>query len=266
MDSNTESDLREKLELKYLFLRLVGNVVARGELYDENSRKMIDETKNFVYASTQEDFLNRVDGVSQELDKLIAEGIRVFPAKITVEEIVREFKKLLQEKGNEIYLTGVTFGWLNNLIDCAHLGLPSDLPYHAKIGLWIHGGYFSIEEKFLVDDAFFILEMLNACYDRLLVVASQFEKAGLPLDKRNYRILSVANQNVGSAARLCVFSFYAFVESFVNSVGNDFAERNLSRLSPSDIELLRGTKRKQYLSLEQKMETFPKIIRQDKKS
>ena len=266
MNSNTESKLRNKLELKYLFLQLVGNLVARGELYDDNSRRIVDETKDFVYHSTSEDFLNRVEDVSNQLDELIADGISLFPVKISTEEVAREFSQLLKEKGEDIYLTGVPFGWLNNLIDCTHLGLPSDLPYHAKIGLWVHGGYFSVEEKFLLDDAFFLLEIADTCYDRMHLAASQFEETELTLDKENHLVLSVANQNVCSTARLCVFSFYAFVEAFVNSVGNDFATRNSSGLTPKDIEILHGTKKQRLLSLEKKMEFFPRIIRQDKTS
>jgi hypothetical protein len=71
---------------------------------------------------------------------------------------------------------------------------------------------------------------------------------------------------VGSAARLCIFSFYAFVEAFVNSIGSDFAARNSSKLAQDEIEILHGKKRDRYLSLEKKMESFPKIIRPDRTS
>ena len=183
MNLNIESELRDKLELKYLFLQFLRNVTASNQLYDDNSRKMIDETRDFVYHSTPDDFFNRVEEVSLKLDKLITDGVSFIPLKVSPEEIARKFRDLLQEQGEYIYLNGVTFGWLNNLIDCTHLGLPNDLPYYAKIGLWVHVGYFDVEEQFLLYDAFFLLELANTCYNRMHVIVSQFKEAGLTLDK-----------------------------------------------------------------------------------
>lgn len=259
MNLDMQDDLRTQLEWKYLFLKFVGNLVTPEQLYDNDSRILIDKTENYVYHPIQLDFLGQFDDISHQLDKLIAEATGVLPLKLTPEEIAKEFKRLLNEEGKKIYRNGVPFGWLNNFIDCTYLKLPSDLPYHARIGLWIHAGYFNVEERFLLEDAFFLLEIANVCYNKLLLAASQTEE---------YGILGKGNQNVGSAARLCIFSFYAFVEAFVNSIGSDFVARNFSKLIQDDIEILHGNgkKRGQYLSLEKKMESFPKIIRPDKTS
>ena len=42
-------------------------------------------------------------------------------------------------------------------MDCSNMGFPEDLPSHARIGLGIHAGFGSIEEEFLLKDAFFML-------------------------------------------------------------------------------------------------------------
>ena len=110
MNLNTESELRDKLELKCLFLQFLRNVTAPDQLYDDNSRKMIDETRDFVYHSTLDDFLNRVEEVSLKLDKLITDSVSLIPLKVSPEEVARKFRDLLQEQGEYIYLNGVTFG------------------------------------------------------------------------------------------------------------------------------------------------------------
>ena len=252
------------MELKYLFLHFVF-VVVPGALYDDNFRKEVEEAKDFVYHSASEDFLARVNVVSQHLDELVLKATSLLPSKVSTGEIAREFGKLLNEQGESIYSTGVAFGWLNRLIDCSPIGLDNDLPYHARVGLSTHAGYSNVEERFLLLDAFYLLELANYCNEKMLAMASQFSPKGLA-DRKDYLTVSVANQNVGSAARLCVFSFYAFVEAFVNSIGNDFATKNLPNLTPNEVEILHGTREQRYLSLEQKIKFFPRIMRKDKAS
>lgn len=262
MNTGEETRLREELELKHLFLHFV-YVVAPGALHDDSFHHMLEATKDFVYQSTTEDFLTRVADVSRTLDDWISRSVKFLPVKVGIEEIAREFAKLLNEQGDTLYSNGVTFGWLSRLIDCTPLGLLGDLPYHAKIGVAAHAGNASVEEAFLLHDAFFLLQITKACHDKMLLAASPFST--IRSTDKEYITLSTANQNVGSAARLCVFSFYAFVEAFVNSVGNDFAARNAANLTADELEILHGKKKGKYLSLEQKMELFQKIIRPDKK-
>jgi hypothetical protein len=263
MNTSEESKLRDELELKCLFLHFV-YVVAPGALHDDSFHKMLEAARDFVYQSTTQDFLNRVTDVSVALDAWISRSVKFLPTKIGIEEIAMEFAKLLNEQGDALYSNGVTFGWLSRLIDCAPLGLLEDLPYHAKIGLAAHAGNGSVEEAFLLHDAFFLLQITGVCHDKMLLAASQFSV--IKSTDRNYLFLSTANQNTGSVARLCVFSFYAFVEAFVNSMGNDFAARHISTLTADELEILHGKKKGKYLSLEQKMESFQKIIRPDKTS
>jgi hypothetical protein len=225
---------------------------------------MLETSKDFIYQSTNEEFLVRISDISQTLDDWIARGIKLLPTKVSIEEIAKEFAKLLNEQGDDLYNNGVTFGWLSRLIDCTPLGLRGDLPHHTKIGLAVHAGNAGNEESFLLHDAFFLLQIAKVCHDKMLLAASLIST--VTSTDKSYHTLSTANQNTGSVARLCVFSFYAFVEAFVNSIGNDFAARNLSNLRTNELEILQGKKKGKYLSLEQKTESFQKIIRSDKKS
>lgn len=259
----TEDRLRAELELKFLFLHFV-YVVAPGALHDDSFSRMLEETKDYVYQSTPDEFLAHVDSTSRCLDNWITRSVDFLPIKVSVEEVAREFGRLLNEQGDNLYSNGVTFGWLNRLIDCTLLGLRKDLPYHARIGLAAHAGQGSVEEAVLLHDAFFLLQITQVCHERLNLTASRFTT--VRSTGRDYYIISTANQNVGSVARICVFSFYAFVEAFVNSIGIDFATRNTPTLTTDEIEILHGKKNGRYLSLEKKMESFQRIIRPDRKN
>jgi len=263
MNTDDETRLRDELELKHVFLRFV-HVVAPGALHDNSFGKMLEATSDFIYQATSEDFLARAASISATLDDWVTRGVKFLPTKVSIEKIAKEFAKLLNKQGDTLYSNGVTFGWLSCLIDCTALGLRADLPYHAKIGLGAHAGQASVEEAFLLHDAFFLLEIAKVCHDKMVLAASRFST--IKSTDRTYRVVSTANQNVGSAARLSVFSFYAFVEAFVNSVGNDFAARSASNLTAAELEILHGKKKGRYLSLEQRIECFQKIIRQDKRS
>jgi hypothetical protein len=263
MNKSEETALREGLELKHIFLRFV-HAVAPGALYDNSFGDMLRATSEFIYESTPEDFMARAALISATMDDWVRRGLKFLPTKVSIEEIAREFAKLLNEQGDSLYSNGVTFGWLSRMIDCTPIGLLEDLPYHARIGLAGHAGNANVEEAVLLHDAFFLLQIAKVCYSKMLVAGSRFST--IRSTDPHYRSLSTANQNVGSVARLSVLSFYAFVEAFVNSVGNDFAARDASRCTAAELEILHGKKKGKYLSLEVKIESFQKIIRKDKKS
>ncbi|MGH7801647.1 MAG: hypothetical protein ACREOW_13645, partial [Thermodesulfobacteriota bacterium] len=245
MNTGEETSLRDELELKYLFLHFV-YVVAPGALHDDSFYKMLEATKGFIYQSTPEDFTARALYISRTLDDWIARSVKFLPTKVSIQEIAEEFAKLLNEQRDALYSNGVTYGWLSRLIDCTPLGLRGDLPHHAKIGLAAHAGNGSVEEAFLLHDAFFLLQCVKTLHDKILLAASQFST--IRSTDKNYFILSTANQNVGTMARLCVFSFHAFVEAFVNSMGNDFAAKHTSNLTADELEILNCKKKGKHLS------------------
>jgi len=76
------------------------------------------------------------------------------------------------------------------------------------------------------------------------------------------RQLNAMKQSICRNSRLAIFSFYAFVECFVNSVGEDFACRNPG-LPARDQELLRGSNKGSHLSTKQKIQKFAEIVRGD---
>ena len=146
-----------------------------------------------------------------------------------------------------------------------NIGLPDDLPFHARVGIGQNAGTYMVEEEFLLFDAFFFLIKTRNAVNQMETASEEISQQSKSIDQNTKHILSTLNINVATYARISVTSFYSFVECFVNSIGEDFIARNPG-LSITQQEYLRGTKKSRYISIENKIEQFPSIIREDNKS
>lgn len=154
-------------------------------------------------------------------------------------------------------------------MDCSGMGFPGDLPWHARIGLGYHAGRGSLEEEFLLSDAFLMLQSAEESFSKMNAFGEEIKKIGKDANHDNQKDLvqiTHINHNVAAYSRLCIIAFFSFVEAFVNSVGYDFSLRYQNILSPEQIEILAGKKKGNYLSIEYKIEKFPSILRTDKRS
>jgi len=203
--------------------------------------------------------------VSRLLQKSIDEGRHLRIIKKTDDEIAEKFSKYLHDHP-ECYRFGIEFGWLEELLDCSRLGFPKDLPYQTRIGIGNHAGSLNVEERFLLQDSFFLLLKTKETFGEFVEYSKKWRKKDNQdkIDDALY-YLSYGNQNVAIYSRLTVLSFFAFFEAFVNSMGYNFSQRNKSSISQSEYEILQGAKKGHFLSLESKIEKFPAIIRTDKK-
>jgi hypothetical protein len=205
----------------------------------------------------------RFERICSALDKLIDTSKSSLPPKRGWRGIAIEYWQATQAK-EFTWTYGIPSGWLVERFDCSSLHIPDDMPFHARIGVGHHAGQAAVEEDFLLRDAFF---MLVKCKESLLAL----ENCRPALDKKRkltraeYKILSSFNQNVATYARNAVFGFYAFVECFINSVGEDFVLRHAD-VNCTSKELLRGRQSGCYLSTERKLELFPQLIRDDRMS
>jgi hypothetical protein len=168
------------------------------------------------------------------------------------------FNKLCAEN-KQVYYQGIEYEWLHTRMDCAKYPF-YDLPFHSRIGIGHHAGNAAIEEWFLLDDAFFLLAATEIANHKMKEFAHSLEGSTDKNDKSIYRAISTLNQNTATFARTSVISYMAFVESFVNSVANDYMRRNVSSIDNSDLEILSGRKKGRFLSLEYKFEKYPEII------
>jgi len=147
--------------------------------------------------------------------------------------------------------------------------LPPDLPYHANVGAGYQAFGYSVEEDLLLRDAFLLLVKAQKEFEKLDNKIKGAEKEKQPMEKL-FEIYNQLAENVATYSRLCVLSFYAFIECLVNSIGEDFLARNHGiTLEEKDIENLKGYKKSEknkdiYFGVLTRMEKIPGIIRGDK--
>lgn len=195
------------------------------------------------------------------LDAMITAVAKVMPLKKNWRSIAVDHRDQCQT-GAFSFTSGLTCGWVLERFEQDAVRIPEEIPLHARIGVGPHAGRASVEEDFLLRDAFFMLAKCNFSFERLESFRGKTPRGANA--KEQYETVSAANQNVATYARSALSGFYAFVECFVNSVGEDFVLRNTS-LPPTTTELLRGKKDGRYLSIERKIELFPGLIRTDGK-
>lgn len=193
--------------------------------------------------------------------------LRKHPPKKPIAVIASAFNEFFRN-GENPFITGLQFGWLDSVMDLSAKRWPSDLPYHTKIGLGHHAGYANTEDEFLLRDSFYVFLKAEEAYGNLLKLRDSLDKKTdlmeANFDKNLYDRLNLLKFNISTYSRLSIVTFYSFLESFVNSIGFDFYLRNKSNLTERESEILKGKKKNRYLQLEYKLEKFPTIIRQDK--
>lgn len=260
--------IRNELTVYLIYLQLMTSLMSKdkGGITNRRVRSSLVEASEFSKKANEVEMIKKGPAVIKLLQEAAADYMRMFPPKAPLEQIAREFNDLCS-KNKEIYSWGLEYGWLQKVMDCTNMGLPEGLPFHARIGVGHHAGFGNVEEDFLLRDAFLLLVLAEDAYEKMHAYAKYWDKAGKADDPRLvHEMFSTANQNVATYSRLCILSFFSFVEVFVNSVGYEFGIRNKNILCPKDIEILHGRKKGRYLSLEYKIETFPSIIRPDKKT
>ena len=240
--------------------------LPKAVIINKNIKNTLIEAWDFFRTSNDKDFIRKGPKLVTLLEDLINHYKNLAKPKVSLERISEEFNDLCK-KNKEIYSWGLEYGWLQSIMDCSKMGFPQDLPFHARIGLGHHAGFGSVEEEFLLRDAFFMLALAEEAYKNMHTYHKHWKESHKSNNPELVnRLFGVMNQNVATYSRLCILSFFSFVESFLNSVGHDFSLRNKDILSPKNVEMLHGQKKGKYLSSEYKIEKFPSIIRPDKKT
>ncbi len=91
------------------------------------------------------------------LEPAINHYVSVATPKAPIESIASDYNSLCAADKN-LFSRGIEYRWLDERMDCSGMGLPRDLPWHTRIGIGHHAGRVSVEEEFLLRDAFFMLE------------------------------------------------------------------------------------------------------------
>ena len=199
------------------------------------------------------------------LKKMTNAFTKMFPPKVKIEDIAKVFDQMTHDNP-DLYSYGIELGLLESLMDCRRMNFPDGLPFQTKLGLGVHAGSASIEDQFLLRDAFYSLNQALSTFDIIVKYGNYLKNLGKEtLSKEEYEEITKIKFNSISYSRLTLISFYSFIEAFVNIRGYDFYYRNKMRLSSEQQEIIQGKKKNSYLSLESKFEKYPTIIRSDKK-
>lgn len=160
---------------------------------------------------------------------------------------------------------GVEYGWLAKLVDLRNFLPQLDyVPFHFRVGVAQNKGHFSIEEEFLLSDAF--NQLVKGQETKVLLmnyaekIKAQRHSETDPLSPHHYSDFSQMKFEIAAYARTAVISFYSFVECFVNSVGHSHLCYNSGLTGQPEAQVLSGRKGKYYIPLREKMKEIPRIV------
>lgn len=250
-----------------VYLQIMGSFVPNIDYRQIN--EIVISTHEFIKNSTVEEVENKLPELWKVLNKMTSLFMAKFPLKRELKVVATEFNEFFKT-GNDVFSYGLEFGWLDAQMDLCELKFYSDTPYHYRIGLAAHKGNGSIEEDFLLKDAFNILikakyyqKLLVDYGDKLKIIEEQ--KGKKEFTHETYHRITDIKFEVAAYSRLSIISFYAFVEGFVNSVGYSYLIKNTNKLDETDKEILNGFRKGNFLPLKSKIEKFQSIIRKDKR-
>lgn len=250
-----------------VYLQIMGSFVPSADF--RQIKEIVTTTHDFIKNSTQEEVQNKLTEIRAVITKMSSLFMTKFPLKRELRTITTEFNSFFKSD-NDIYSYGLEFGWLDSQMELAELNFYKDTPYHYRIGLAAHKGNGSIEEDFLLKDAFNIRVKAEYYHNLLLDYGKRLKE----LEEKNgrkeftqglYKQITDIKFEVSTLSRLTIISFYAFVEGFVNSVGHSYLTKNAGLLNESEKELLAGFRKGRFLQLKSKVEKFQALIRLDKR-
>jgi len=250
------------------YLQIMGSFIPNSNF--DQIKDIATSTNDFIRNSTEQEIKSKLPELKKVLIKMSSLFLEKFPLKRELRQITMEFNEFFKE-GNQIYSYGLQYGWLNKQMHLEELNYYKDTPYHFRIGLGAHRGNGSIEEDFLIKDAFNIRVKAEYYYNLLTdfgekLKENEKKKGKSEFNQELYNQITEIKFEVSAYSRLTIISFYSFVEGFVNSVGHNHLLKNEDILNNQEVELLKGYKKGKFISLKSKIEKFQELIRLDKKA
>ncbi|MDB5776787.1 MAG: hypothetical protein JWP38_2920 [Herbaspirillum sp.] len=255
------SDIRQELNDYYTYLVLTGALKEQPGGPHEQFHSLLTKVRTFIDTATSSQLKDQGKLLLQAVKQAVEGGAKFLPYKISPRQIAQDFRDLSDQ--TDVWRLGVPYEWLQDRFASQGIMADPSLPPHAKIGIGVHAGNASVEEVFLLEDIYFLLVRAETAFKRMNAKADLLHKSMQEWkDGSGYETLAILNGEVGTFSRLSVVSAAAFVEAFVNSVGWAESTRGIHR-GEDDRAQLKGTQKGHYLSLEAKLEKFPKLIRGD---
>lgn len=220
------------------------------------------QTRLFLKAGTKLELAQHLPGIKDLLEKQAKSLMKDYPPKKTIEHIGDEFAALKTKE--DIINTGVTYAFLNELIDLKKFNWYADTPYHYRISVGPIKAGGGIEEEFLLKDAFTLYQKAETNFALLETLSKTFNRQKSS-DHRIDRNVTDIKYEVSNYCRLSILTFYSFIECFINSIAFDYLYRNEQNLSADEVMILKGLKKNGgYMNLKHRIESLQIIIRRDK--
>ncbi len=240
------------------YLELMSSIVPNFDF--GTMRSHANNTRLFLQNSSKYDLSIKIVEIKNALNQQSKKIAKEFPMRKPINQIAKEFDLLRNTE--DILNTGVTYGFLTNLMDLSKFRWYEDTPFHSRIGVGPHKGNGGVEEEFLLRDAFILLHKAEWNYDLMIRYANQLKNGNA---KDSYHKITTIKYEIASYSRLTIISFYSFIECFVNSIGFNYLYQHEKSLSDNEILILKGVKKQGiYVSLKNKIEALQTVIRKDK--
>ena len=257
-------EIRRELIVTAVYLQLMTSIdPTESGINNPQVHAALKEALAFVDEANPAEMQRRGRSALALLQPVRATYAELAAPKIPIEQIAADFSVLCRDD-KALYSNGLELHWLWKRMHIEDLGFAPDPPLHARVGLGVHAGFSSVEEEFLLRDAFYMLALAEHAADALDALSESWRQRETPIDRREaHRTATPINQNVASCSRLAIVSFHSFVESFVNSVAHDTLLRSSQDLPTEQVHILKGLRRDRLASLEYKIEKIPSVIRSD---
>ncbi|WP_426278596.1 hypothetical protein ACN9MN_04630 [Chryseobacterium sp. S-02] len=265
--NNTEREVNSVFNIA-VYIKLMASFIPDADF--EQVSKMVGDIHDFFKFSEKEEVLEKLPYIKSNLEQMAAPLLTRFPIRKSLDDIVADWDQFFKDD-SEIYSYGLEYGWLEERMDIQGFIPYNHIPYHFRLGLYANMGNFGIEEEFLIKDSFNILVKAQKSFDQLKEYGDYKQKVLTEEGKKDFdqetvRKITDLKYEISANSRLAIISFYAFVESFVNSLGYSHAKRNEGILTENDFEILNGKKNSRFLQLKSKIERYQPLIRDDGKT
>jgi len=225
-------------------------------------KDMAEKTRYFFRNGSLLEIGQTLPEMKAVLTKQASSLMKDCPPKKEINEIVKAYLEL--RKTTDVMYSGISFGFLDSLMDLKKFRWYPDMPYHYKIAIGPIKGNGGIEEEFLLKDAFALYGKAELHFNLLLAYEEKLKPAR-ELDKSTYRNITDIKYEISSYSRLSVLAFYSFIECFVNSICFDYLYRHEPILTEAEVLILKGLKKTgNYMNLRTRVESMQTVIRKDK--
>ena len=159
-------NLRFDLSATVIYLQLMTSLEdSEAGIQNPEVRQVIEEIGSMLESDISREIEMKGPKILSMLAPVVDQFLGKAPPKVPWQELAADFS-LLCKQDKQIYSFGISHEWLYQRMDCSSYRF-AGLPLHARIGIGPHAGRASVEDWFLLDDAFFLLASAAAAHEEI---------------------------------------------------------------------------------------------------